>query len=277
MSKARPNSRRNLDIAIERVSVERGDPLRLRTALANAIVGQMLPSGTVKGGGALKLRYGDAATRFTRDLDTARASSIEAYIEELERNLERGWNGFTGRVVPRKPARPKNVPEGYVMQPYSIKLEYNRKPWLTVELEVGHNEIGDADAPEPIMSPDIAGVFVELGFQVPDPIGLMPLHHQIAQKLHGLTEEGSARAHDLVDLQIILANSDIDLILTRKTCARLFAYRNLQEWPPFIRVGEGWEALYDRQAADLNVLPSVGEAAAWANELVSRIDAAKMR
>ena len=89
MSKARPNSRRNLDIAIERVSVERGDPLRLRTALANAIVGQMLPSGTVKGGGALKLRYGDAATRFTRDLDTARASSIEAYIEELERKLER--------------------------------------------------------------------------------------------------------------------------------------------------------------------------------------------
>lgn len=262
-------------MAIERVSAGRGDPLRLRTALANAVVGQMLPGGAVKGGGALKLRYGDASTRFTRDLDTARTIDIEAYIEELERNLEQGWNGFAGRVVPRKPAKPKNVPEGYVMQPYDIKLEYNRKPWLTVELEVGHDEIGDADDPEPMMSPDIAEVFVELGFPAPDPVGLMPLHYQIAQKLHGLTEEGSARAHDLVDLQIILANSDVDLALTRKTCVRLFLYRNLQEWPPLVQVGEGWDTLYDRQAADLDVLPSVEEAVTWANDLVYRIDAAE--
>ena len=275
MSKARPNSRRNLDMAIERVSVGRGDPLRLRTTLANAIVGQMLPGGAVKGGGALKLRYGDSATRFTRDLDTARTIDIEPYIEELERNLERGWNGFTGHVVPREPAKPKNVPERYVMQPYRIKLEYNRKPWLTVELEVGHNEIGDADDPEPAMSSDIAKAFVELGFPVPEPIGLMPLHYQIAQKLHALTEKGSARAHDLVDLQVILANSDVDLALTRQTCVRLFAYRNLHQWPPLVQVGENWETLYDRQAAGLDVLPSVEDAVVWANDLVDRIDAAE--
>lgn len=32
------------------------------------------------------------------------------------------------------------------MQPYDVKLDYLGKPWCTVPLEVGHNEIGDADA-----------------------------------------------------------------------------------------------------------------------------------
>ena len=70
-----PNSRRNLDIAIERISVGRGDPLRIRLVIANAIVGQMLPEGVVKGGSSLKLRYGEAASRFTKDFDAARRES----------------------------------------------------------------------------------------------------------------------------------------------------------------------------------------------------------
>lgn len=44
----RPNSRRNLDIAIERMVEGRGDPLRTRAALAAAIVAQMLPDGVVE-------------------------------------------------------------------------------------------------------------------------------------------------------------------------------------------------------------------------------------
>lgn len=58
-----PNSRRNLDEAIKRAYG--ADYLKARTAMANAIVGQMLPEGVVKGGSALKLRFGDAATRCT--------------------------------------------------------------------------------------------------------------------------------------------------------------------------------------------------------------------
>lgn len=33
----------------------------------------MLPDGSVKGGSAIKMRLGDGATRFTTDLDIARA------------------------------------------------------------------------------------------------------------------------------------------------------------------------------------------------------------
>ena len=78
-----PNSRRNLDIAITRVSPGKTDPQRVRLLMANAIVGQMLPSGAVKGGSALKMRFGDSATRFTRDLDTARGEDLESFVIKL--------------------------------------------------------------------------------------------------------------------------------------------------------------------------------------------------
>ena len=119
----RPNSRRNLDIAIDRLCASTGDePGRVKRLLATAIVGQMLPDGAVKGGSALKLRFGDAGTRFSEDLDTARASGIDEYIGVLNAALEEGWQGFTGAAVRREPAAPTGVPAAYVMQPYDVKL-----------------------------------------------------------------------------------------------------------------------------------------------------------
>lgn len=44
----------------------------LERLVANVVVGQMLPPGVIKGGTALKVRLGDAHTRFSRDLDAAR-------------------------------------------------------------------------------------------------------------------------------------------------------------------------------------------------------------
>ena len=85
------------------------DFVKLRALLANAIVGQMLPNGAVKGGTALKFRFGDAATRFTTDLDAARQSDLDAFAEKLEASLSSGWNGFAGRLVPRSQARPAHV------------------------------------------------------------------------------------------------------------------------------------------------------------------------
>lgn len=58
----RPNSRRNLDASILRAFVTEQEVLHARNLMANAIVGQMLPNGAVKGGSALTLRFGDAKT-----------------------------------------------------------------------------------------------------------------------------------------------------------------------------------------------------------------------
>lgn len=111
----KPNSRRNLDIAIDRLCTHSGDePSRVKRLLATVIVGQMLPDGAAKGGNALKIRFGKDATRFSRDLDTARASSLDDYIGRLEGALTSGWCSFSGAVVPRKPASPKGIPTAYV-------------------------------------------------------------------------------------------------------------------------------------------------------------------
>lgn len=116
----RPNNRRNLDIAMHRVTESDEAFVRYRTTMANTIVAQMLPSGVVKGGASLKIRYGFAATRFTTDLDTARSDDLDAFIAQLETSLAKGWEGFTGRVAPREPAHPEGVPPAYVMQPFDI-------------------------------------------------------------------------------------------------------------------------------------------------------------
>ena len=225
MTAKRPNSMRRLDDAIRRECG--GDPaayVMLRTLMANAVVASMLPDGVVKGGSAIKMRYGNARTRYTTDLDTATATDPAIYTGLLGAALERGWEGFTGRVVPREPARPAGVPEEYVMQPFDVRLSYLGKPWCTVPLEVGHDEIGDADAADWADLTDAATIFEKLGFPAPGRAPLMPLEHQVAQKLHAVTGAGD-RVRDLIDLQVVFANSNVDLAATRLTCERLFAYR----------------------------------------------------
>ena len=52
-------------MAIHRITESEESFVQYRTTMANTIVGQMLPSGVVKGGASLKIRYGVSAARFT--------------------------------------------------------------------------------------------------------------------------------------------------------------------------------------------------------------------
>lgn len=270
MTKA-PVSRRFLDLAIEKLGDKYDGANRIRRVVANTIIGQLLPGGVVKGGSALKLRFGDFATRFTRDMDAAQAADLEDFIAKLDSALQGGWGGFTGHVVRGRPPHPKDVPESYVMKPFEVKLDYNNKPWVTVPLEMGHNEIGDADEAEYCISPDIVEMFEDLGLPKPGPIPLMPLHHQIAQKLHGLSDAIQSRPHDLIDLQLILAHANLDFAKIKDTCERLFKYRRAQEWPPSIVKKADWQLGYDSQKGTLPVR-ELDEAIVWVNELISRIN-----
>ena len=143
---------------------------------------------------------------------------------------------------------------------------------MTLPLEVGHNEIGDADDPDMVSSPEASAILKRLGFPEPGPVPCMRLEHQIAQKLHAASSLGSERAHDLIDLQIAVSNGEVDYPKIREVCIRLFAYRAEQEWPPIISKGARWDSLYVSQAEGLGVLPTVDEAVAWANDLVEKID-----
>ena len=267
----RPIGRNNLDKVLHRMFSDDVDYFEIRSMMANVIVGQFLPEGVVKGGSSLKLRFGNRETRVTTDFDAAAAHDRESFIERFQENLNSGWNGFTFQLIPRKPAHPEHVPSIYVMHPFSIKVNYLGKAWCTVALELGHNEIGDADEPEWFESQEINAVFHALGFPSPGKVPVMPLPHQIAQKLHGASEPGSERAHDLIDLQLIFRHESPELKKVKYICERLFAYRRMQEWPPTITVNPGWDNLYANARNDLPLLRDITEAVTWANTLITKI------
>lgn len=268
----RPIGRNNLDKALHRLFKDDVNYIEMRSMMANVLVGQFLPEGVVKGGSSLKLRYGNRATRVTTDFDAAAKYGRGVFIAALQRNLEPGWEGFTFQVVKKKPAQPKRVPRAYVMHPFSVKVSYLGKPWCTVDLELGHNEIGDADEPEWFESKDVNNVFAALGFPAPGKVPVMALKHQVAQKLHGASEPESERAHDLVDLQLIFRRTNIDLTEVKSICKRIFAYRKMQSWPPVVTKNDGWDDLYASARHDLPVLKTAAEAVIWANDLIRRID-----
>jgi len=100
----------------------------------------------------------------------------------------------------------------------------------------------------------------------------MPIHHQIAQKLHALSINGSKRAHDLIDLQVIAKNETIDFPLAKNVCRRLFNSRRQQQWPPLVTKNEGWDTLYKSHIEGLDVFQNVDEAIIWTNKLIQSID-----
>jgi hypothetical protein len=99
----------------------------------------------------------------------------------------------------------------------------------------------------------------------------MRADHQVAQKLHAISEPGTERVRDLVDLQLLDGGEDLDLALVNATCIRLFEYRRQQAWPPTIGVADGWDDLYEAAIEDVDVLPDIEAAVAWGNELIRRI------
>ena len=270
-----PPNLRSLEQRIRNLRVDDASSLRRQVTMAMVVVGQMLPEGAVKGGTAMGLRYGHADTRFTQDLDAARAVPLTEFLDDFEASLNRGWAGFTGRVVDRKPPRPAGIPPAYVMQPFDVKLDYLGRSWRTVKFELGHNEIGDADKPEYQLASDLADLFTEVGLDAPEPVPVVRADHQVAQKLHAVSGEGSERARDLVDLQLLDRGEDFDLTQVRATCVRLFEYRRQQTWRPTVAIGDAWDTLYAAAVEDVDALPDVEAAVAWVNAFVERIEAAK--
>lgn len=271
MTVKRPNSCTNLNKALLRLAGSDESFLDLRATLANVIVAQLLPNGVVKGGSQLKLRFGPMASRVTMDLDTARSIDLDTFLKRFRVALSSGWNDFTGDLIVKAQASPKGIPFEYVMQPLDVKLRYRGQPWYTILVEVGHNEIGDADEAECLpITAGIATIFDKLGFPVPNPVPLMPLKFQIAQKLHGLTAKGSDRVRDVIDLQL-MAKTMLDWKSVRMVCEQLFAYRKCQNWPPKVEKGENWDVLYAAAKGNLPVLQAVDEAIDWANELIAAI------
>ena len=125
--------------------------------------------------------------------------------------------------------------------------------------------------PELRIAPDLVELFTDLGLPAPGPIPVMRVDHQVAQKLHAVTEPGSERVRDLVDLQLLEKGEQLDLAQVKATCTRLFDYRRRHTWPPAIEADSQWGDLYDAAIEGVDVLPDIEAAVAWGNELIRRI------
>lgn len=272
-----PHNEHELELAIvRRAGNDNAQALSVRTTMANAIVGQFLCDGVaIKGGSSLRFRYGSENSRYTMDFDVTRRIGLDEFLEHLKTKLAEGWSGFTGEITILPQAAPKDVPFDYVMQPIKVRLFYKGKSWCSVDLEVSLGEAGAADHADNMPpNEETLSAFRDLGFPVPGPVPLMPVEHQIAQKLSGLSGETSRRAHDLIDLQIMFQREQVSLPLLKDICQRLFASRRKASWPPTIVRHEDWPSLYDAQRAELPVLQTVDEAIEWINALIAKIASA---
>lgn len=236
----------------------------------------MLPPGVVKGGTAMKVRVGEAGSRFTPDLDASRDRTLplDAYLDQLDERLAEGWNGFTGTLTQLPTPRPEGVPAEYVMQPFDIRLAYFGRHWLSVRFELGRDEVGSTEEVEIRLAADVIELFTTIGLRQPSPLPVLALEHQVAQKLHARTSVnprtgGNERAHDLVDLQILDAEEAVDMAAVDAVCRRLFVARRAQAWPPTVRSYEAWSTLYADAAEGLGVAPNVELAVQWANAFIA--------
>lgn len=158
----------------------------------------------------------------------------------------------------------ERVPFAYVMQPARVKLNYRGKSFVSLDLEIGYDEL-EATTAEPVeleMSDEVLELFAELGLPEPSPVRVLPVHHQISQKLHACSEPGSVRAHDLVDLQLLVPIANP--VLVHETAVRLFAFRAAHAWPPTVVAGHEWESRYADAADELEVR-ELEAAVAWVN------------
>jgi hypothetical protein len=68
-----------------------------------------------------------------------------------------------------------------------------------------------------------------------------------------------------------MPNERIDYVRTAEICRRLFVYRRMQAWPPFIVAQNDWDSLYNAQRFGLPVLASCNDAIDWTNRLIETI------
>lgn len=284
-----------LNSRLVQVAAALGIPVaRARVMLCTLIVSQMLPDvAAVKGGMGLKLRFGERGTRATSDLDVSTRVRGEEFGQAFRARLAEGW----GTVPPskgeqrRNPDAPSRVaftatlraaklhdpgltrPE-YVMHPYRVSIAFLGHAWGSLDVEVSDPEIDSHAHTRREIDGELVQFGAHFGFGELQPVELVDLEYQIAQKLHAVTDPAYRRAHDLVDLQL-LWNAGPDLRSLCQLCLRTFDWRRQQVWPPLpLRAMDGWDLAYADARAETqidgqtSVLPDVATAREWLDRII---------
>ncbi|MHA3722715.1 nucleotidyl transferase AbiEii/AbiGii toxin family protein [Leucobacter sp. HY1910] len=270
---------------------------RARVMLCTLIVSQMLPdAAAVKGGMGVKLRLGELGTRATSDLDVSTHSRGHAFEAEFATRLAAGWGkvppsrgalkrdpnaparvAFTANVRAVKTHDPGLARPEYVMHPYRVTISFLSVAWGALDVEVSDPEIDMGAHGQRQLDGALVAFGAHFGFDELQPVELVDLEYQIAQKIHAVTDPSYARAHDLVDLQLLWTVGP-DIPKLHDLCVRTFAWRNQQPWPPLpVRPMDGWTLAYAdaRKETEVNgstsVLSDLNEARTWLAERIKSL------
>ncbi|GAA4520372.1 nucleotidyl transferase AbiEii/AbiGii toxin family protein [Brachybacterium paraconglomeratum] len=293
-----------LDSRLQDVASSLGVPVaRARMMLCTLVVSQMLPGAVaIKGGMGVKLRLGERGTRATADLDVSTRARGEEFEGEFRSYLARGWGvvpaskgalrrdpdapdrvAFTATLRPGRLHDPGLARPQYVMHPYRVSLSFLGDQWAGLDIEVSDPEIGPHAHARLEVDDELTELSALFGFGPLQPVELIDLEYQIAQKIHAVTDPSYARAHDLVDLQL-LWNVGPSLSAVRKFATRTFDWRQAQAWPPLpLRPMGTWELAYGeaRQETEIegftSVLPDIASARAWLEQTLRTIEATEAR
>lgn len=289
-----------LNDRLAQVAGELGIPVaRARVMLCTLIVSQMLPDAVaIKGGMGVKLRLGERGTRATSDLDVSTRARGEEFEQAFRARLAKGW----GTVPPSKGERRRNPdapdrlaftaalraaklhdpglarPE-YVMHPYRVSIAFLGGRWGALDVEVSDPEIDAHAHTRKEIDGDLVQFGAHFGFGELEPVELVDLEYQIAQKIHAVTDPAYARAHDLVDLQL-LWNAAPDLSILHRLCMRTFDWRRQQSWPPLpLRPMDDWALAYadareeTKIGGETPVLPDIAAARDWLARVIEAVAA----
>lgn len=270
---------------------------RARVMLCTLIVSQMLPDAVaVKGGMGVKLRFGERGTRATADLDVSTRVRGEEFEQAFRARLAEGWGtvpaskgelrrnpdapervAFTATVRAVKLHDPGLARPEYVMHPYRVSIAFLGAAWGALDVEVSDPEIDPYAHSRKEIDGELVQFGAYFGFGDLQPVELVDLEYQIAQKLHAVTDPAYVRAHDLVDLQL-LWGAELDFRVLRELCVRTFDWRRQQAWPPLpLRPMGGWELAYAdaRSETEIDghtpVLPDVTAARRWLEQIIGLI------
>ncbi|MGB3376879.1 MAG: nucleotidyl transferase AbiEii/AbiGii toxin family protein [Microbacterium sp.] len=287
-----------LNTRLAEVAGEYGIPVaRARMMLCTLIVSQMLPDAVaVKGGMGVKLRFGERGTRATADLDVSTRIRGEEFEQAFRARLAQGWGtvpaskgeqrrnpdapnrvAFTATVRALKLHDPGLARPEYVMHPYRVSIAFLGDPWGALDVEVSDPEIDAHTHTQNEIDGELVQFGAQFGFGNLQPVELVELEYQIAQKVHAVTDPAYVRAHDLVDLQL-LWNAGPNLASLHRLCVRTFEWRRQQAWPPLpMRPMDGWELAYADARAETEVngktpvLADVGSARDWLSQIIETI------
>ncbi|OJV82615.1 MAG: hypothetical protein BGO37_11810 [Cellulomonas sp. 73-92] len=292
-----PNSKSVLDAWIAQAASRLGtdaDAGRLGWLIASSVAVAAVQRAVDEGGRQLFLLKGgtllqhrlDVPARTTSDVDGLVRGDVQQFLTVLDRVLAEVWGPFTLR---RGPVETIEVPTR-VLKPrrFDVYLELRGVTWRRIQFELSPDEAGIGEESEAIEPPPLGG------FGLPDPDVLVgiALRHQIAQKLHAVSDPHDPpdsvndRARDVVDLLLLRdlaaatgtpTNADIaaaaHAVFRARADEAVRLGRRPRHWPPTVLAHPHWAADYQRAARSASFPLPLDEAVARLNAWIKELAA----